>query len=301
MPLSGQSTKVYDYPESANYKSEYLGCLDAKQKEALVQIRDEVKKQGLDLSPWISSPEETEDHLLLRFLRARKFNVKKSLSMLQKDLEWRDEKKVLSLRDAKEEQVLGCSLSIFSPLLPIWHQGHDRVGRPVIYKKFGSFEIWKITQHTSLENLVMHHVWSMERYMALCRANTKRLGYMVETVTLVIDAAGWGLSLFTREATSYLRQISNIDSDHFPERLGRIIVVNAPYLLSVAWKVISAWLDVKTREKIQILRGPYYYEPVLKELIDPDQLSEEYGGNAKSAYKAPEKSEKDVSKEETQA
>lgn len=43
------------------------------------------------------------------------------------------------------------------------------------------------------------------------------------------------------------------DSDHYPERLGTMIIVNAPSVLSFAWRIIQGFLDAVTKEKINIL------------------------------------------------
>lgn len=43
------------------------------------------------------------------------------------------------------------------------------------------------------------------------------------------------------------------DSDHYPERLGTMIIINAPSVLSFAWRIIQGFLDAVTKEKINIL------------------------------------------------
>lgn len=279
---TGVGPQRYPYPKEAEIKDGCVGCLTKEQKGALEDIEKKVTSEKLDLEPWTNPPMETRQHLLCRFLRARKFNVNKAFDMLKSDIKWREEEKVVDLRTLTEKEVLGCDPKVLLEGLPMWQQGHDKQGRPVIYKKFGNFEVWKLTEHTSLDHLVRHHLWGMVKYVGQCRQNTKETKKMVETLTIVFDAAGWRLGLMTGDAMRYLKRIAGIDSDHFPERLGNIVVVNAPYILAVAWKIIRTWLDAKTQKKIQIVRGPTEYEPILKGLIDTDQLCEEYGGQAKA-------------------
>jgi len=45
--------------------------------------------------------------------------------------------------------------------------------------------------------------------------------------------------------------------------LGQLFIVNAPWGFSTIWSVVKAWLDEKTREKIQI-KGSDYLPTVLK-------------------------------------
>ena len=76
--------------------------------------------------------------------------------------------------------------------------------------------------------------------------------------------------------------MSEVDNDQYPERLGQLVVVNAPKTLAVAWAVIRKWLDEKTQKKIQILHGRDEYVPVLKGIIDEEVLPVEYGGKGEN-------------------
>lgn len=48
----------------------------------------------LEVTPHLCSPGETLDHMLLRFLRARAFDVDKALDLLVNDIKWREENQV---------------------------------------------------------------------------------------------------------------------------------------------------------------------------------------------------------------
>ena len=60
---------------------------------------------------------------------------------------------------------------------------------------------------------------------------------------------------------------------------GTMVIINAPWTLSVAWKVIRRWLDARTVEKIRIVRGPEEYQPELDALIDRTELPCDFGGD----------------------
>lgn len=63
-----------------------------------------------------------------------------------------------------------------------------------------------------------------------------------------------------------------------------MVIVNAPKTFTVIWAVIKAWLDEKTREKIQI-KGSSYKKTLLK-YVDEDQLPEFLGGTNKAPLDA---------------
>jgi large-conductance mechanosensitive channel len=69
------------------------------------------------------------------------------------------------------------------------------------------------------------------------------------------------------------------DGNHYPERLGTLVVINAPAMLSWTWKVIQGFLDDVQKAKIGIYgTDPNEWRPVLFKIIDKDQVPVSYGG-----------------------
>ncbi len=96
-------------------------------------------------------------HPQLRFLRARKFNVKKAFALICGDIEWRADPQRADLRSLRAAEVLGCNTRDMYAFFPTWMQGTDKQGRPVSYRQFGKFEISKVLKLTSMERLVRFH------------------------------------------------------------------------------------------------------------------------------------------------
>jgi len=46
-------------------------------------------------------------------------------------------------------------------------------------------------------------------------------------------------------------------SAHYPERAGKLFIVNAPFWFSTIWRVVSPLVDPNTRAKISILGSNY--------------------------------------------
>lgn len=70
------------------------------------------------------------------------------------------------------------------------------------------------------------------------------------------------------------------DGNHYPERLGTLVVINAPAMLSWTWKIIQGFLDDVQKAKIGIYgTDPKEWMPVLFKIIDKDQVPVSYGGN----------------------
>lgn len=59
-----------------------------------------------------------------------------------------------------------------------------------------------------------------------------------------------------------------------------MFVINAPSMLSFAWRIIQGFLDKVTKEKIHILSDQAEWKPLLMKYIDEDQIPQMYGGTA---------------------
>jgi len=257
-------------------RSGYYPNIDKNQLKAVNEMFDLIERNQLN----INIDEEHEFLKVLRFLRARKYNVVKSFDMLKKDVEWRLLDNRLTLRNETAQQVLDGDVNEVCKYFPAWIQGYDKQSRPVSYRQFGKFEIWNVLKSTTLPRLIRYHAWETEQALKLMYNKSSEYNYNIETFVVVVDAAGWKMKLATRDAYTFIKGMASTDSDHYPERLGMLIVINAPSMLSVAWKVVKGFLDDVTKAKIKIFSKESEWKPVLFDAIDPDQVPIMYGGTA---------------------
>ena len=86
-----------------------------------------------------------------------------------------------------------------------------------------------------------------------------------------------GLSYFgDSRGMQLFKDALEIDQGTYPEFLGNLFLINAPFIFRGMWSVIKGWIDPKTASKFVVL-GSDYRETLLK-YIDEDQLPVEYGG-----------------------
>jgi len=90
----------------------------------------------------------------------------------------------------------------------------------------------------------------------------------------VIDLKGLGLS--HRKTFRFLKGTSVIDKNFYPETLGILLMINAPRIAPMLWKILKPMLDANTQKKVHIIGSDY--QKTLLEHIAPDQLPVEYGG-----------------------
>ena len=54
-----------------------------------------------------------------------------------------------------------------------------------------------------------------------------------------------------------LQTAAALTSDNYPENMGCMFVVNAPFIFSGAWAVVKGFLDERTVKKIKILGSSF--------------------------------------------
>lgn len=91
-----------------------------------------------------------------------------------------------------------------------------------------------------------------------------------EFATVVFDMTDFSLDNMDFEAVRFL--VTALER-YYPETLGALLVVNAPFIFWACWRIIRPWLDPKVREKIHFIDADR-----LAEHIDPADIPEDLGG-----------------------
>lgn len=274
-PVVPEGLPLYHPDSPCANKSGYYPNINEEQLRCVNSLKILIDSEGLEFSD-----DEVEFFKLLRFLRARKFNVEQAMAMIRADCHWRRDVVGYDLILEDAQDVLGCDLARVYQYFPTWLQGFDKQHRPVSYRQFGKFEIWQILQLTSFQSLVRFHAWESEMAIRQMFSKSREMGINVETFVCVVDAQGWGVRLATSDAFAFIKSMADTDAAHYPERLGRLIVINAPFALSWAWSIIVTFLDEVTKAKISIYLSESSWKPVLFDLVDKSSVPNMYGGDA---------------------
>uniref|UniRef100_A0A7N0TM99 CRAL-TRIO domain-containing protein n=1 Tax=Kalanchoe fedtschenkoi TaxID=63787 RepID=A0A7N0TM99_KALFE len=95
-----------------------------------------------------------------------------------------------------------------------------------------------------------------------------------EKFIALADVEGWGYT--NSDIRGSLAALS-ILQDYYPERLGKMFIINAPYIFMTMWKVIYPFIDSKTKKKIVFVEKKTQLSTLLED-IDESQLPEVLGG-----------------------
>ena len=181
----------------------YYPNVSTEQQRCVVALRGLIETNALSCF----EDEENEYLKMLRFLRARKFDVQKAYTMLAADVAWRSDKK--DLRHSTSADILGCDSAAMYTYFPTWMYGFDKQQRPVSWRQFGKFEINKVLKLTTMEKLIRFHGWETEQAVRKMHEQSKATSYNIETFVLVVDAAGWHLSLATSDAFTFIKGMAS--------------------------------------------------------------------------------------------
>jgi len=215
-----------------------------------------------------------DDASLLRFLRARKFDVPKTKEMLLAAEKWRKDfgvdELVRTFRFPELEEV--------DKYYPQSYHKTDKSGRPVYIERIGNLNMKALYACTSQERLLQRLVVEYESFLTTrLTACSAAAGHPIETSLTILDLGGVSLSNFIR-VKDYVFAATSIGQNMYPEVLGAFYIINAPWAFTAVWAAIKPWLDPVTVAKVQIVGGPSAYRPLLLAQIDKENLPRDLGG-----------------------
>lgn len=251
-----------------------------EQKKRVSELASAVRTRGLweRLSKAALLPAEDEHDLLRLFLSMRDYDVDAALAMLLQHLDLRASLKLDTLANMSLGEVSGCDERVMNYWFPHWHDCVDRHGRPVGWAKLGAFEFVAVSKQVPPERLTLFHMWQRE---CMCRRLRKASAVSNEKFdwfTLIIDMKHWRTGLMSRAALAFAEELMALDTELFSQRVGVVYIINAPYLFSACWAVLSPFMSKRTLDKMQLFSSESAWRPVLLKAIDKSELPVEYGG-----------------------
>ncbi|KAI4152283.1 MAG: hypothetical protein LQ340_002993 [Diploschistes diacapsis] len=192
---------------------------------------------------------------ILRYLRATTWNVAQSAQRLRATLIWRREYGLYTKLTAEYVQVE-------NETGKQWILGYDNAGRPCHYLN-------PSRQNTEKSDRQIEHlVFMMERAIDLMPPGQETLALLMNFAE---TSRGQGATLQQGRQTMYVLQ------HHYPERLGKALLMNLPWHISAFMKLVFPFIDPRTKEKI-------VFNEDMRKYVPPEQLRRSHGGDVEFEY-----------------
>lgn len=199
----------------------------------------------------------------LRYLRATKWNLPQAIKRIEETMIWRrsfglvkipghiEESALISASTVEHENESGKNLIL----------GYDNDNRPCLYLRNGY-------QNTAPSiKQVQHLVFMLERVIQFMPPGQDSLALLID-----FKAAPAELKLSASfPSLSISKQVLHILQNHYPERLGRGLFTNIPWIGHAFFKVVGPFIDPYTRSKT-------IYDQPFENFVPQQQLDKEFNG-----------------------
>ncbi|KAH7394084.1 hypothetical protein DE146DRAFT_698282 [Phaeosphaeria sp. MPI-PUGE-AT-0046c] len=234
---------------------------------------------------WSMVKHDHPDALLLRFLRARKWDVEKALIMMISTMHWRldemhvddeivknGELKAMEDIKATDAKVKKNSEDFLTQLRmgKSYLHGLDNEGRPMCFVRARLHRAGEQTE----ESLERFTVYTIETARMLLRPP-------IDTATIVFDMTDF--SMANMDYTPVKFMIKCFEAN-YPESLGTVLVYKAPWVFNAVWSIVRGWLDPVVAGKVHFAKNI----DELEKFVPRKQIPSELGGDEKWTYEFPE-------------
>ncbi|KAE8654331.1 Phosphatidylinositol/phosphatidylcholine transfer protein SFH1 [Hibiscus syriacus] len=245
--------------------------LDAKELQSVAAFREALI--AADLLP----AKHDDHHMMLRFLKARKFDQDKAKQMWADMLQWRKDFGTDTIMEDFDFEEYDEVIKYY----PQGYHGVDKGGRPVYIERLGQVNANKLTQVTTIDRYLRYHVKDFERTLNVKfpAASVAAKTYITQNTT-ILDVEGVGHKSFNKGAKDLFQRLQKIDGDNYPVTLNHIYIINAGSGFRLLWSTVKSFLHPNTTTKIH-----RYDPPRIFFVIFNGELPEFFGGTCNCADK----------------
>ncbi|EPS34437.1 hypothetical protein PDE_09401 [Penicillium oxalicum 114-2] len=238
-----------------------------------------------------TTPASHGDATMLRFLRARRFDVEGAWGQFKDTEDWRKENAIEDLYANIAVDKYEASRRMY----PQWTGRRDRRGIPVYVFEIRHLDSKSMTAYNDTMNTAKpdtHQKSSVPpRLLTLFALYENLLNFVmplcsalprpnpetpIVSSTNIVDVSGVGLKQFWN-LKSHMQDASVLATAHYPETLDRIFIIGAPSFFPTVWGWIKRWFDPNTTSKIFILSASEV-KSTLTSFMEPSSIPKQYGG-----------------------
>ncbi|KAI4806029.1 hypothetical protein KUCAC02_010621 [Chaenocephalus aceratus] len=202
---------------------------------------------------------DKDDALVEGYLQWRLCVVEDALKLIDESLQWRKE---FGVNDLTESAIPRWMFETGA----VYLHGYDKEGNKLFW--------FKVKLHVKDTKTIV----DKKKYVAfwLERYAKKEPGM---PLTVIFDMAESGLSNIDMEFVKY---IINCFKVYYPKFLSKMIIVDMPWIMNAAWKIVKSWLGPEAVSKLKFASRSEVHG-----FIDPEYLPAHMGGTDPFKYSYP--------------
>ncbi|XP_050412466.1 retinal-binding protein [Patella vulgata] len=237
-----------------------------RREEKEEQILQEFKNKIQD-----SLPPNCDDLYLKKWLKARRFDVKKAEDMYRASHLTRKKLGVNTILDNyKPPEVL-------EKYLTGGLCGHDKEGSPVRIELYGKLDMKGLMYSAKKIDMEKTKLLQCEEIVQDWKEQSVKLGRHVDQLTVIFDMTGVSTKMLWKPGLQMYLHLVKVLEDNYPEMMKRMFVVNAPAIFPLLYKICRPLVSDDMKNKIHVLGDDY--KDVLLKYIDTGELPGFLGGN----------------------
>ncbi|KAK9798213.1 hypothetical protein WJX73_007072 [Symbiochloris irregularis] len=256
-----------------NFFSSHKPLSEQEQKTALAELRSAIEastsgsgpsvyeqlRQGGE--PGLYEEGRIDDLTYGRWLRAENYNVKKAATRLREHAAWRVKYVPHgSIPEADVQRELDTGKA--------YVQGFDKHGRPLTICT-GRLHSKAVRDLDETKRFICYTLDAALRSNDIKRNPEGK-------ICSIFDLRG--MSMDSIDA-AVLRAVFDLLANHYPERLGKLWMLDAPGIFYALWKVVSPFVDSVTKAKIEFVDGKKAMDE-FRVTIGMETLPKALGGDA---------------------
>lgn len=246
--------------------------LTKQQRGKLDKFKDAVSSVRAS-QPWMK-----EDLNLLRYLKARVWDVQRAKTMFMETVKW--------WKDYGMETIHKEDWSAYEKEFPIYLDGVDKNGQPLFAFSFGEWDLRRAVVQGRLKGVIRWLFKRRDEVHGKVRELQKagKINGTQWNFILNLDKFNSNQHLCPQCLQLYTDWTGTYET-HYPGGADKIIIINSTSAFEVVLSLVRGLFSPATKEALKVL-GPNKSEwsPILYAGINKDQLPENFGGTRSYSF-----------------
>ena len=245
-----------------------LGDLSENQSSVLKTVRKHLNDRNIYDTRY-------DDWMLLRFCRVKKFKVSDIISMIDKEIHFREIHDLDHFFDHYDHRID----EFMKKNLTAGYSGISKEGYPINIEILANFDLQVISEQGTKEDNIMFNCKNQEKLLNVVLPYCSFLAdKRIDQQITIVDLKGFNYmpGIWNKSYREGPALASEVVNNNYPDTSYKIFIINTPFAFSALWAIMKKVLPESHVKKIRVLGSSYKKE--LQKDIDADQLPSLLGG-----------------------